>query len=280
MTTRKLTAETAGPIAIAATIQAHAGAITVMVDPDCKYATLTLHTPAEDGPAAEAIREASLHQTASTLYASIQGKGGSNTTVVNGPHGTTVVQSSTGVVFGTMTGVVISGGDITIDGVRMGPGSTHLVSPVEITAVVPAGSSLVGITQSAHITVTGPMVQATATTQSGDVRIEQADVIKAKTQSGDIHLGKTDVTESTTMSGDITIADFAGSAQLKTMSGDIRVHATAGGDLAARSMSGDINVTATAEAIADNLNVQPSTMSGRIHIPTNRPYGSAPRRRR
>lgn len=279
MTTRKLAAETPGPVTLDVTLNGFAGVINITTDPDCDHATLTIHTNDEEGPAAEAVRAAALRHPANGLYASVQGKGGNSTTVISGSSGTTVVQSY-GTITGNVTGMVISGGDVVVNGVRISGGSTTLTSPIEITAVVPAGSRLVAASQSAEITATGSLDRATASSQSGDVRIDQAATIHAKTQSGDILLGKTDVVESTTMSGDITIADFAGTAALKTMSGDIRVHATAGGDLNVRTMSGDITVTATHEAIADNLNVQPSSMSGRVHVPANRPYGSAPRRRR
>lgn len=282
MTTRKLAAETSGPITIDATIHGHGGTITVTAEPDCDHATLTIHTDDEDGPAAEAVRAASLRQVANGLYASVQGKGGNNggTTVITG-GGATVVQSF-GTVTGSVTGMVISGGDVTVNGVRVRGGGATVVqgsSPIQITAIVPEGSSLAGTSQSADINAEGPFTKVTASTQSGDVRVGQAATINTKTQSGDIRLGRTDVVEGNTMSGDITIADFAGTAQLKTMSGDISVHATAGGDLTARTMSGDISVTATPEAVDDNLNIQPSTMSGHISVPARRSSGSGPRRR-
>lgn len=82
------------------------------------------------------------------------------------------------------------------------------------------------------------------------------------------------------MSGDVTIRDFGGTAQLNSMSGDIRVHATAGGDITAKTMSGDITVTATEQAVTDDLDVRANSMSGDVRIPQRPRQGAGPRRRR
>lgn len=312
MTTRTLTAETAGPITIDATLLGHGGIVTVRAKADCERATLTIHTADEEGEAADAVHAATLRQSGTTLYASVQGKGGiggGGTTIITGGgrrvvqsvvsnnHGSTVVQVGGSVFSGGFVG-----GDVIINGVRVtgaGGGTTVIKgsSPIEITAVVPEGSLVIGRTQSADIVAegavlnvsgdtqsgdvrTGHVSKVVASTQSGDVRVERAAYIDAKTQSGDIRLGRTDVVEGNTMSGDITIDDFGGSARLKTMSGDIRVHATAGGDISANTMSGDIDVTATENALADDLDVLTSTMSGRVRAPQRRTGGSQPRRRR
>lgn len=309
MTTRQLTAETAGPVTIDAALLGHGGLVTVRAEADCERATLTIHTADEEGEAADAVRAATLRQSGTTLYAGVRGAGGTGggTTIITGGGGRRVVQSVVSNNYGStiiQTGGSITGGifggNVVINGVRVGGSGTTVIkgsSPIEITAVVPEGSSVTGRTQSADIVAegavlnvsgdtqsgdvrTGHVSKATASTQSGDIRIEQAAVIDASTQSGDIRLGRTDVVVGNTMSGDITIADFGGSARLKTMSGDIRAHATAGGDLSANTMSGDITVTATEAALADDLDVRTSTMTGRVRAPQRRTDGSQPRRRR
>ncbi|MFG2903312.1 DUF4097 family beta strand repeat-containing protein [Streptomyces zaomyceticus] len=315
MTTRKLTAETTGPVTIDATLTGHGGIVTVRAERDCERATLTIHTADEDGEAADAVRAASIRQAGTTLYASVQGKGGGTgggTTIITG-GGRNVVQSvvsnnrgSTIQIGGSVIGgnfVGVSGGnvvgDVVINGVRFTGGTTIIQgsSPIEITAIVPEGSSVIGGTQSADIVAEGALLNVSgntqsgdiraghvskvaASTQSGDVRVDKAAFIDAKTMSGDIRLGSTDVVEANTMSGDITIADFGGSARLKTMSGDIRAHATTGGDLSASTMSGDIDITATEAALTDDLDVITSTVSGSVRAPQRRMGGSQPRRRR
>ncbi|MFG3043083.1 DUF4097 family beta strand repeat-containing protein [Streptomyces sp. NPDC048330] len=303
MTTRKLTAETTGPVTIDATLTGHGGTVTVRAEAGCERATLTIHTADEDGEAADAVRAASIRQTGTTLYASIQGRGGpGGTTIITG-GGRNVVQSVVSNNRGStiQIGGNFVGGDVIVNGVRVtGSGGATIIqgsSPIEITAIVPEGSSVIGGTQSADIVAEGALLnvrgntqsgdvraghvsKVAASTQSGDVRVDKAAFIDAKTMSGDIRLGSTDVVEGTTMSGDITIADFGGSARLKTMSGDIRAHATTGGDLSASTMSGDIDITATEAALADDLDVVTSTVSGSVRAPQRRMGGSQPRRRR
>ncbi|MFB8314709.1 DUF4097 family beta strand repeat-containing protein [Streptomyces sp. NPDC055961] len=310
MTTRKLTAETTGPVTIDATLLGHGGIVTVRAEADCERATLTIRTADEEGEAADAVRAATLRQSGTTLYAGVQGKGGigGGTTIITGGgrnvvqsvvsnnYGSTVIQAGGSIIGGNFVG-----GDVVINGVRFtgGGGATIIKgsSPIEITAVVPEGSSVTGRTQSADIVAEGAVLNVSgdtqsgdvraghvskvaASTQSGDVRVEKAAFIDAKTMSGDIRLGSTDVVEGSTMSGDITIADFGGSARLKTMSGDIRAHATTGGDISASTMSGDIDITATEAALADDLDVTTSTVSGSVRAPQRRTGGYQPRRRR
>lgn len=307
MTTREFVAETTGPVVIDATLLGHDGIVTVRAEADCERATVTIRTADEEGAAADAVREATLRQSSTTLYASVKGKGGTSggTTIITGGGGRGTIQSivsnnsgSTIQIGGSFFGGNSGGGDVWVNGVKVSGNTTVTgTSPIEITAVVPEGSSVVGRTQSADIVAEGAVLNVSgdtqsgdvraghvskvaAHTQSGDVRVEKAAFIDAKTQSGGIRLGSTDVVEGNTMSGDIAIADFGGSARLKTMSGDIRVHATAGGDLSARTMSGDITVTATENALADDLDVITSTMSGRVRAPQRRMGGDQPRRRR
>ncbi|MFF8506427.1 hypothetical protein ACF07L_38185, partial [Streptomyces anulatus] len=230
MTTRKLVAETTGPVTIDAELLGHAGLVTVRAEADCTRATLTIHTDDESGPAAEAVKAATLRQSGTRLWADVQGNGdNSGSTIVIG--GNTVVQS-VGTLHGSMTGLVIGGsgaivggnivgGDVVINGVRVGGGTViQGSSPIEITAVVPEGSSVQGRTQSASILALGALLNITtktqsgsvqtehvsrveAKTQSGSITVEQAANIDAQSQSGSIRLGRTDVVTAKTMSGSI-----------------------------------------------------------------------------
>lgn len=109
--------------------------------------------------------------------------------------------------------------------------------------------------------------KVTASTRSGDITVNKAADINAKTHSGSVYLDAADVVEAHTMIGQIDILGFCGTANLSTMSGRIRVHATAGGLVDARTMTGDIQVTATREALKAGLDVWPHTMSGRVSAP-------------
>ncbi|MFD5588793.1 DUF4097 family beta strand repeat-containing protein [Streptomyces sp. NPDC127063] len=307
MTARTIAAETTGPVTIDASLLGHGGVISVRAEADCERATLTISTTDEEGAAADAVRDAMLRQSANGLNATVQGKGvisGGTTVITGGRRGMTVIQSA-GTVYGDVTGVSFVGGnfvggDVYVNGVKVtGAGEATVIkgtAPIEITAVVPPGSKVIGHTQSADIEAMGCFALVSGHTQSGDLRVDDTEKltvstqsgnvtvnkaadISAKTQSGDVNLNVTDVVDANTMSGDIRIRDFGGTARLKTMSGDIRVHATAGGDVDAHTMSGDIDVTATQIALDEHLDVRPRSMSGRISVPSRRTPGSGLRRR-
>lgn len=302
-TTRKLAAETTGPVTVDASLLGHGGVISVRAEADCKRATLVISTTDEDGPAADAVRDATLRQSATGLNATVHGKGGissGSATVVTGGGGGTVqsiVSNNTGSTIQIGGNFVV--GDVWVNGVRITGRATVVQSssPIEITAIVPPGSKVIGHTQSADIEAIGSFALVSGHTQSGDLRVDDAEKVTASTQSGNVTVNKaadisaktmaggvylniTDVVDAHTMAGSIDIRDFAGTARLKTMSGSIRVHATAGGDIDANTMSGSIDVTATQAALDDNLDVRPRSMSGQINVPSRRPPGSTPRRRR
>ena len=264
MTERTLTSETTGPV----TIDAHltsGGPVTVRADAGCDRATLTIRTVDEQGPAADAVRNATLRQSGTTRRAGVRDVGGGTTIVsggitqiASGNHGATIVQCA-GTVYGSMTGVTILNGQVA------GGGPATVVqgsSPIEIIAVVPEGSSLEACTVSAGIDTHGPLAN-----------------ISAETTSGRIHLDRTDVATCQTVSGRIMIDDFGGTARLETVSGRVTVYATAGGDLRITTVSGRIDVTASDAATADDLNVQTSSVSGRINVPPQRVPGRVRRRR-
>jgi hypothetical protein len=307
MPARTVTAAKPGPVLIDVELFGAGGVVTVRTDPARTQAEITIRTADETGEWADAVRDADLRwDSRGALIAHVHGTGAGGTTVVSG-NGTQVLQSF-GTIHGSVTGMVIHGRidnltkvgrNVYINGQLVRPGQAAGPSPIEITAVVPEGGSLAAYTHSADVTadgvfvavststqsgdvrIPGPTERITATTQSGDVVVDNAPHMVIRTQSGDIRLGRTDLVEAHTQSGDITIRDFGGSAQLNSMSGDIRVHATAGGDLTAQTMSGDITVTATTQAAGDDLNVNATSMSGDVRTP-QRPTSTAagPRRRR
>lgn len=256
MTTRKLAAETTGPVTIDAILLGHGGVISVRAVADCERATLTISTTDKDGPAAEAVREATLRQSATGLNASVQGKGGvsGGTTVITGRgRGMTVIQTA-GTVHGEMTGMNFIGGNF--------GGATAIqgTAPIEITAIVPPGSKVIGHTQAADIEAIGSFALVSGHTQSGSLRVDDAKKVTASTQSGSVTVNK------------------AADISAKTMSGGVHLNITDVVD--ANTMSGSIDVTATQAALHEHLDVRPRSMSGRISIPSRRTPDSGPRRRR
>lgn len=291
MTLREITSPTPGPVTVDLSLLDCGGTITIRaVRTPEEHATITVHTDDDTGPSADTVRNADLHTTDTGLHTTVHGHSGAGSTVITSRHGRvqTVIGHNTGSVIqvgGNIIGgnVFASGSNLTIVNGQVTSGHNVTVvqggSPVRITALVPAGSTVTARTTSGDIAAHGKLRQITATTVSGTVTVDTAGDITARTTSGDILLNRTDLADATTVSGDLTIADFGGTARLTTTSGDIRVHATTGGDLKATTVSGDIRVTATQEALADDLDVHPRTVSGRIEIPPRRIDTSGPRRR-
>jgi hypothetical protein len=275
MPVRSLTAQQAGPLVLDVQLLGATGVVTVRTDATRTEAEVTISTADETGASADAVRDANLRWEArGALVAHVHSKGSirSGTTIINSGGGTVIARNNYSVVqqvthnHGSMT--AMSDGDVIFGGSRfqIRGGTVNAIqgpSPIEILAVVSEGCSV------------------TARTQSGDVEVDNSPDIIVETQSGDLRLGRTDLVQASTMSGDITISDFGGTAHLNSMSGDIRVHATAGGDINAKTMSGDVSVTATEQAANDELDVRASSMSGDVHIPQRRQRGtgSGPRRR-
>ncbi|MGW7460999.1 DUF4097 family beta strand repeat-containing protein [Streptomyces sp. NPDC054797] len=302
---RTLTAPQAGPTTIDARLLGAHGTVVIRTDPTVTAATVVIRTADENGPSADAVRDASLHWDArGALIAHVKGhstQGSGTMTVTRGGGVIQVVGHNYGVITGSVTGMVINDGGVYVGGQRVdgrhGLANLPDASPIEITAVVPEGSSVLVRTQSADVLATGAFVavaattqsgeisvpgkveQVTASTQSGAIDVENSPNIHVQTASGAIRLGRTDVAEATTMSGAIRIDDFGGTGQLNSMSGSIRVHATAGGNITAKTMSGSVTVTATEQAQADNLDVNANSMTGAVRIPQRRTADGGPRRR-
>jgi len=312
MSTRTLHAERTGPITL--DLDLPAGSITVRAEAGRERAALTIRTADETGSSADAVTDAVLRwEERGALVAQVKNTGATGaTTIVRGNRGTTVIQSFDSVSFGgTVIGMVggtihgdlvLGGGKTVVNGQVIshgGAGTTVHIggSPIQIIATVPEGSTVIARTSSADVTAEGCFAAVNGRTQSGDVRldtverpmvetqsgdvtIDRSQDANIKTQSGDISLGRTDVVQASTMSGDIRVTDFGGTALLNSMSGDLTVHATAGGSLTARTMSGDVEVTATDTALGDDLDVQANSMSGRVRTPKRRTAGGGVRRRR
>ncbi|MFJ2110588.1 DUF4097 family beta strand repeat-containing protein [Streptomyces sp. NPDC087850] len=302
MPTRTLTAAETGPVEIDASLLGHGGTLTIHAQSDCDRATLTITTTDETGPSADAVRDATLRRTGTGLAARVQGAGSSSgtTIVTGGQDGISVVQSF-GTVTGTVIGMQVGGGGVFINGVRVDGRSGGTIvqgnSPIDITAIVPEGSSVTAHSESATVTAQGGLadVQANSvsgsvgvdhaqradiTTTSGRIAVNRADDINARSISGAIRLGRTDIVTADTTSGRIAIDDFGGTAHLTSVSGAIRVHATSGGNINATTTSGAIDVTATEAALADHLNTRANSVSGRVRTPQRRTGGNEPRRRR
>lgn len=265
VTHRTYTTDLTGPIVLNASILGIGGHVTVEANEQCTRASVTIRTDDEKGPAADSVRGADLGEESGTLVARVTGEdhgSGLTQSVFNRGGRTTVIQNGN-VVSGNVTGVTIINGQV----VTGGSSTVQQVSPVEITVIVPVGSSLITHSDFAALATQGPLRQVVANTQSGSVDIADVHSLRAKTMSGRIFAGDVVDAVAETMSGSIEVRGLIGSAKLNTMSGQIEVHAIGGGRINADTMSGRINVTAAPGAIQAGLRVRADSMSGCINIP-------------
>ena len=208
------------------------------VDPSCTQAEVTIRTADETGPAADAVR-------AATLGASPDGRMEVSVQAATGP---TVIQG---------------------DNFTALPGS----APIEIVAVVPPGSSLTGQTDRARIETTGLMHDVHAKTLSGKVTVELADTVYAETASGAVVVQGAGIVKAETASGAVVVQG-AGIVKAQSASGDVTVKLagtvkaeTASGAVAVQE-AGTVNTRTDRGAVtidrADNIDVR--TLSGDIRM--------------
>lgn len=166
---------------------------------------------------------------------------------------TRLTGNSTSVVIGGNVaggGVVVSSGDIVVghrvvmvNGQIISDSGATVPMPSRITAVahVPAGSSVTARSMSGDVTTQGRLYQARVRTASGDVRLDLVGDAEVRSMSGNIRvqLHQDGVARLRSMSGDVTVTgDRTSHAKAKTMSGDVR--GVGGVQLEGRSMSGRV----------------------------------------
>ncbi|TCC10286.1 DUF4097 family beta strand repeat-containing protein [Kribbella soli] len=279
-TRRELVADTAGPVTIDAELMRSAGNVTVRVDPNCTQARLEISTTDTEGPSAEAVQRATLGQSPDGVL-SAKVAGTSNGAVISTGH----------------NGIQISGysGSIMVNGTQINGNGSNLTvgpapSPIEVTAVVPPGSALSARTQSADIEARG-LDTVDAQTQSGDVNVDVARTVSADTQSGDVSVGRVQDLDARAQSGDVSVGRAEGEVRAKTQSGNVSVDRFAGGtarvgsmsgnarihvvDQAANgprivradSISGNATISTSSEGVAQNLNADATSLTGRASAP-------------
>ncbi len=279
-TRRELVADMAGPVTIDAELMRSAGNVNVRVDPNCTQARLEISTADTEGPSAEAVQRATLGQSPDgVLSAKVEGT--SNGTVINTGHNGIQISGYSGSIMVNGTQINGNGSNLTV---------TPAPSPIEVTAVVPPGSALSARTQSADIEARG-LDTVDAQSQSGDVTVDAARTVNADTQSGDVSVGRVQDLDARSQSGDVSVGRAEGEVRAKTQSGDVSVDQFAGGTarvnsmsgnarihvvdpaangpriVRADSMSGNATISTSSEGVAQNLNADATSMTGRASAP-------------
>ncbi|MFG2904026.1 DUF4097 family beta strand repeat-containing protein [Kitasatospora sp. NPDC048286] len=229
------------------------GDVRVCTDPNATAITVILATDDDHGPAADAVNQVWVQEGRDTLSIDVP-------QVDSG--GITMTARGRNVVFhsvGTRNTMIIDGRVITSGDVHVG------VSPVTATVFMPPTARAMALkTISADLTATGHHRLLAATSTSGDVRVDSADILTVTTVSGDVTAQRIGAdAEIMSTSGDVRIGVHEGhTANIDTVSGDVRLTAgtRATGSVSVRTVSGDITLTGTGR-----LDVTAHTVSGRKH---------------
>lgn len=232
-TTRTVRAAEPGPAVIdfkSASID-----LVVIVEAHRDRAELTIYTEETTGQATDLVNAADLAAAGKVIRVDLA-EHNSGTTIITGNRGGGVyVNQNYGTVYGTVTGVTMVNGRI-ISG-----GADIRMSPIAVTARVPAHSAVRGSSQSGSLKTMGAILTAVEfTTQFGGTEIAAALNVKVESQSGSHE-----------------VEQLTGKGKLNTMSGNVDVTGPPNASATARTMSG--NVTSRG-----GIRVQGSSMSGSV----------------
>lgn len=161
-----------------------------------------------------------------------------------------------------MAGVLIEqrGDQIVVEVPRRSVGFLRRGSDLAISIALPTGSSAEILSDSATLRTTGILGAISAKSGSGDVVIEHAGEVTVHTGSGDTDVTRADgPVRVRSGSGDVAVHATAGGCSVGTGSGDIRVE-RADGPLQINTGSGDVTVDDAANDVAV------STASGDHHL--------------
>ena len=159
-------------------------------------------------------------------------------------------------------------------GFSLSPLTLVFGSELRVRATVPHGAGVKVKTASADTQLAGHFGELGVNSVSGDVRLrgEIAGSAQVKTVSGDAQLERVGGELSAqTVSGDLRIGPVGGSADAKTVSGDIRFDSVSAGDVRFTSVSGDIEIGIAQGSAVD---VDAGSTSG--DLASEVPLGSEP----
>lgn len=264
MPDRRIEHNRSGPVTLELDVDA---AQIMVIDSDVDRATVTLTAAENDTAAAESITQATAQSSGDRLTITIPSTGGSVGGVQIGGdnYGRIVIQQSFGTIErgSTVIGASIDAtGDVYVGG--SGVVQTGSTSGITITAQVPHASSLDVQTVTGTVTTRGQLQRVSHRGSSGHLQVETADEVDTSTQSGAVRIGYCRSVRAKTMSGAVTVDELAGSAETKSMSGSIRVHAVADSRVDAKSMSGNVTVTQRDAGIRVDVNAR--SMSGQVRV--------------
>ncbi|MFF7365419.1 hypothetical protein [Streptomyces sp. NPDC008125] len=248
------------------------GTVRVAVDSQTRYGRVRVHTTATEGPVADAVNGTRFTASGNALSVSVPDDQAGTGSVMQ--FGGSTFRFHGGVInTGSMTGVVITDGDVWVGGQRVVAGGRVVAEQgttvgagtgtVTVDVILPAASSLTVMTKNAETTVRGDLETIRFEARSGSLEAGGVKVLDADTHNGSIMVDRVDeALEASTHNGSITIGAYNGRrGSARTHNGDVTLSATpaASGRLAARTHNGNIRVRG-----AGHLDLKTSTHNGRV----------------
>ncbi|HWD83558.1 MAG TPA: hypothetical protein VG497_31880 [Kribbella sp.] len=271
-----------------------AGRVVVRADPNCTEARITLSTADQSGPAADAVRDATLESSPDgTVTASAQQRQSGISVVQSGPqpgagnivgdgyvvHNGNVVSSyytnspngsSVSVVSHSGSGSIVAGridnlsfnnGNIQIGSIEGGAFVIgQAASPIEMEVIVPEGSSVECSTDSANLETHGKVDVVEAKSATGSVSVEQATEARIETDTGNVDVQSAGAVQAESDTGNVTVQE-ARTVRAESDTGNV----TVGNAETVRAESDTGNVTVRN---ADKVNARSDT--GAINIGTSK----------
>lgn len=229
------------------------GVVHVTVDPAATVARVQVRTDDPTGPAATAVKNTRIHQTAERL------------TIVVPPIPPTTQRFSNG-------GVFIGGNSyskITVNGVTISGGNTTVISGmtgVEVLVTLPAGSGVKSASENGSLHVHGVLAALDAEANNGSIKAETVGRIKAEAANGSIKIGTvTEWIDAESSNGSVKVENYAGqAARVRSGNGSVvlTVAPTATGQITAKAGNGSVKLYGVRHR--NDLDVRASAGNGTV----------------
>lgn len=212
------------------------GVVNVTVDPTATFASVRVRTDDPNGPAADAVRNTRIHQTAERL------------SIVVPPVARTTQQFNHG------GGVFVGGNNyssITINGVTFnsyGRGATIVggTTGVEVLIILPAGSGVKSRSENGSLHVYGVLAALEAEASNGSITAETVGRIKAEADNGSVKIGTVlEWIDAESSNGSVKVDHYAGqAARVRSGNGSVTltVAPQASGQIVAKAGNGSVKL--------------------------------------
>lgn len=226
---RSYTASGSGPVL--ADITCPDGVVRVTVDPAAEVAQVRVRTDDPTGPAAEAVKNTRIAQSAERL------------TIVVPPLPPTTRQFSHG------GGVFIGGNSyssVTINGVTVVGGTVSGMTGVEVLVTLPAGSGVKYASENGSLHTHGVLAALQGEAGNGSIHAETVGRIEAEASNGSIKVGTvTEWIDAESSNGSVKVDHYAGSAaRVRSGNGSVAmtVAPAASGRIVAKAGNGSVKL--------------------------------------